>query len=127
MHHELRQFPRIPVEAKAELALQKKSGTPGLRVLPVEISTIACKGAGLELAEGDAELVQPAIEAALSLEINGSTITIPARVVWSAGGKAGLRLHLNKADRETRATYASWIVPLTNAAVAKAKKSTVRN
>jgi hypothetical protein len=81
---------------------------------------ISCQGAELSVGSPDEQLI-PGTTVKLQFRLEGKDLTIPARVVWTASTKAGLRLHMRDVSEETRKTYAAWIVPLTNKAIAAAK------
>ena len=117
----LRRFPRIPFTDAGELEVPVRRSDPhaGSQRLAVHFRTISCQGASLALGHGDALRVIPGAEVQLCFRAGERAIQLPARVVWTAGSLAGLRLRVNQADDDTRRAYADWIVPLTNEAIAQ--------
>lgn len=120
MSNELRRFPRVACTEQGELELHKRHLDPTsdkIR-LPVELFSMSCDGIGLSLrrpAPQQSTLI-PGSQVTITFAVGGEEIQLPARVVWSAGTRAGLRLRLARADEHTRQTFARWIVPLTNKA-----------
>ena len=87
--------------------------TDGGRV-DVSVRDLSCEGAGIEV---DNDTVQPGTVVTLSFVVPEGTVSLSARVVWSAGGRAGLRLRLAESDAEARKTFGAWIAPRTKQAL----------
>lgn len=111
---EQRRFPRIPYTEPVKVAQEKG-------IAEASFFNISCQGAEIDLGQGSGEQLIPGSTVELQFELEGVDLTIPARVVWTASAKAGLRLRMRDVSDEIRKTYAGWIVPLTNEAIAKAK------
>ena len=116
MSIELRRFPRVAYRAPGELELHSRhldDSSETIRI-PVELSSMSCDGVGLSVA--DQSNLIPGSQVTLSFVVEDGEIELPARVVWAAGARAGLRLRLARADADARQSFANWIVPLTNKA-----------
>ncbi len=120
MSAELRRFPRVLLNEPGELEVQVRHSDPdaGVTRVPVTVRSISCEGAGLSIQGDDIHLVPGAI-VRLFFTIPEHALELPARVVWSAGTKAGIRLRLGTIDADSKRAYASWIVPLTNKEIAR--------
>jgi hypothetical protein len=126
MQVELRRFPRIqysePVTVEVEKASEEAPGTG--QKAPTQVSAtfrdISCQGAEVTLGPESKHLI-PGTTVTLKFRLEEQDLAIPARVVWTASSKAGLRLHMRDVSDDIRKAYAGWIVPLTNKAIAEAK------
>jgi hypothetical protein len=108
-----RRFPRIAHDLPGEIA------PPGdAEPIPVTIRCLACEGAGLSLSP-DAPL-RPGAAVTLRFALSEERVELAARVVWAAGGRAGLRLRLGASAPEAKRAYGAWIVPRTKQALAAA-------
>jgi hypothetical protein len=114
MQVEQRRFPRIPYTEPVTVALETSSAEASFR-------DISCQGAEIDLGRDSDKQLIPGSTVQLQFELEGMELALPARVVWTASGKAGLRLRMRDVSDDMRKTYAGWIVPLTNEAIAKAK------
>jgi hypothetical protein len=125
MRPDLRRFPRICYRDLGELTLAAKHSDPdaGLITVPVRFGSISCEGADVTTLEQPTAAIIPGAEATLSLIISSRRIDLPARIVWTSGTRIGLRLRIGKLSPEVKQTYASWIVPLTNKAIARVRAS----
>jgi len=123
MGAELRRFPRIPYTESGQLQIPVKIADPdaGTVTVPVVVRTVSCQGAGLDVGRDTAARLTPGTEVLLAMQVHDRELELPGRIVWAAGNHAGIRLHLGKADDDVRQAYASWIVPLTNKAIARAR------
>jgi hypothetical protein len=101
-----RRFPRIAF------------GEPG--ELLVTIQSLSCEGAGLRV-HGDHRLV-PGTMTELAFQLSGSPVGMLARVVWAAGGRAGMRINVATIGRREKRVFSNWIVPRTKEALARARK-----
>jgi hypothetical protein len=122
MQVELRRFPRIQFTQPLTVEVEKSSEGP------IQVSAtfrdISCQGAEVFLAPDAQSQLIPGSTVQLQFSLEGQDMSIPARVVWSAASKAGLRLRMRDVSDETRKAYAGWIVPLTNKAIAETKAAT---
>ncbi len=121
MSIELRRFPRVPYRAPAELEMHSRHLDPSsekVRV-PVELFSMSCEGVGLSVS--DTSTLIPGSQVRINFAAGADAVELPARVVWAAGPRAGLRLRLAGVDEATRHAFASWIVPLTNKAIKRAR------
>ena len=112
---ELRRLPRIPYDGIGELVVDSK-------VIPVVVSSVACEGVGVSFNEEHRMRIRPLADTTLRFlgkhDAGVTAFELPARVVWSAGNHAGLRLRLRDADASDRKSYGAWIAPRTKAALA---------
>jgi hypothetical protein len=113
---EHRRYPRIPYSEPGQIEA-------GAVKVAARFHDISCQGAELVVAPADRAHVVPGTHVQLRFQIEGIEIEIPARVVWSAGAKVGLRLRLANLSEDDKRAYADWIVPLTNKAIAHARAS----
>jgi hypothetical protein len=121
MTAELRRFPRISFDKPGELRVPVHYADPDaeLRSVPVSVGTLSCQGAGIVVANGEQLVAGTTCE--LVISVAGRSLALPARVVWAAGARAGLRLRLANTAPVVKRTFADWIVPLTNKAIAAAR------
>jgi hypothetical protein len=110
---ELRKYPRLPFGEPGELA--PEGGT----VLPVVVRRLACEGAEVEVA-ATATLRHGGV-VALRFRLPDGPVELSARVMWIAGGRAGLALRLSDTDPESKRLFGAWIVPRTKEALAARK------
>ncbi len=122
---EHRRFPRIPFTEPGELHVPVKYADPGAGSVSVtaRFRDISCPGAELIMVPREDAHVIPGTIVELSFSIDEQPFTLPARVVWVAASKVGLRLKLGSAPDDIRRAYAGWIVPRTNKAIAEARAS----
>ena len=116
MGTELRRFPRIPYDDEGHIEFR------GADAFPVTIRTVSCQGAGVDVDAKLAPRIKPGAEIQLVLHVDDHDINLPGRIVWAAGSHVGIRLRLGLATSATRQAYASWIVPLTNKAITRARR-----
>lgn len=122
---EQRRFPRIPFTEPGELHVPISYTDPGAGsiTVPARFHDISCQGAELIIVPRKDAHVVPGTVVELSFTVDDQPFTLPARVVWVAASKVGLRLKLGSAPEDVRHAYAGWIVPRTNKAIAQAKAS----
>jgi hypothetical protein len=120
---ELRRYPRIPFTERGALEVPVTYADPdaGSLRIAARFHDISCQGAEIIVAPNDSGHVVPGTTVQLVLPIDDGELQIPARVVWTASSKVGLRLRLGSASDDIRRSYADWIVPRTNKAIAQAK------
>jgi len=125
---EQRRFPRIPFTEPGELHVPVKYTDPNAGSVSVtaRFRDISCQGAELIIVPRDDAHVVPGTVVELAFTVGGESFALPARVVWVAADKVGLRLKLGSASDDVRRAYAGWIVPRTNKAIAQAKASANR-
>lgn len=123
MQVELRRFPRIQYSEPVIVEVDMASSEGHTRV-SANFRDISCQGAELSLGADAKEALTPGTTVRLQFRLEDQDLIIPARVVWTASAKAGLRLRMRDVSDDTRKAYAGWIVPLTNQAIAEAKAAT---
>ena len=125
---EQRRFPRIPFTEPGELHVPIKYTDPdaGSVSVTARFRDISCQGAELIIVPREDAHVVPGTIVELCFTIEAEEFTLPARVVWAAASKVGLRLKLGSASDDVRRAYAGWIVPRTNKAIAHAKASALQ-
>jgi hypothetical protein len=109
---ENRKYPRIALGSPGAIETSEGEGSR----IDVIVRDLSCEGAGLDLPDG--ATIQPGMVVDLQLELEGIPIRLPARVVWAAGRRAGLRLRLADTAPEAKKAFGAWIAPLTKQALA---------
>ena len=87
--------------------------------VPVTVSTLSCEGAGVRML-GEEQL-SPGTVVELIFDLDGAEVGMLARVVWAAGGRAGMHIQLKTLAAEHKRTFSGWIVPRTKEALRQAK------
>lgn len=111
---DLRRFPRIPHNVPLTIEVNTERS-------PATLENMSCQGAEVTLGPGCKLIPGSTVELRLCLE--GTDLSLPARVVWLGGTRAGLRLRLGQAPDATKKAFGGWIVPLTNQAIARLKEA----
>jgi len=116
-----RRFPRVDFGGSGEVRVptSHKGDAAGFVRVPVTVSTLSCEGAGV-LVLGD-ERLTPGTIVEFSFELSGAELGMLARIVWSAGGRAGMRIHVKTLAADDKKAFSKWIVPRTKAALARAR------
>ena len=117
---ELRRFPRIPHRIPLTIKVAAQGG--GALVMSAMLENMSCHGAEVTMTADDRLVPGSMVE--LQVRLEEIPLSIPARVVWLGGEKAGLRLRLGDASEVTRKLYGRWIVPLTNQAIKQLQSAT---
>lgn len=125
---EQRRYPRIPFTEPGQLEVPRSHANPGAGTVTVEarFKDISCQGAELVVSPADGARLIPGTIVTLRFSADGTPLDIPARVVWAAADKVGLRLRLGQLPADDKRAYADWIVPLTNRAIAQARAAAER-
>jgi hypothetical protein len=87
--------------------------------VPVTVHTLSCEGAGIVVHEDKS--LTPGTVVELTFELSGDELGMLARVVWAAGGRAGMRIHIKTLASEHKKTFSEWIVPRTKEALARTR------
>lgn len=116
-----RRYPRFAFGGAGEVRVPRTGGAdvPGFARIPVTVSTLSCEGAGVRTPHGQA--LTPGTVVELSFEIDGAEVGMLARVVWAAGGHAGMQIHLKTLAAEHKRTFSAWVVPRTKEALRRAR------
>lgn len=116
-----RRFPRFDFGGAGEVRVPRTQGrdTPGYACIPVTVTTLSCEGAGLRLPE--AKELTPGTVVELSFDLEGAEVGMLARVVWSAGARAGMHIHVKTLASEHRRAFSAWIVPRTKEALRRVR------
>ena len=113
MTQDHRRYPRIDFEGNGELVL------PSEAVVPVAIRCLSCEGAGIEVPADTP--IHPSEVVNLRLELPHGRVELSARVAWTAGTRAGLRLRLSQTEADAKRAFGAWIAPRTKERIAQAR------
>lgn len=117
MHSGQRRFPRFDFGGTGEVRVSRTRGSESAEPtrVPVTVSTLSCEGAGVRI-HGDQGL-SPGSIVELGFALDGVEVGVSARVVWAAGGRAGMHIHLKALTAEDKRIFSNWIVPRTKEAL----------
>jgi hypothetical protein len=79
------------------------------------VRDISCEGVGLDLPEG--ANIRPGTVVTVRLALPDGPVELSARVVWTAGKRAGLRLRLAESEATDKKAFGAWIAPRTKQAL----------
>lgn len=104
---ENRRYPRLAFGEHGALEVE------GERI-DVAIRDLSCEGAGVDVTS---EKLKAGGVVTLSFAVPEGKVELSARVVWIAGGRAGLRLRLAESDPGGRKLFGAWVAPRTKQAL----------
>lgn len=120
MSAELRRYPRFTLHIHGTVALTEGQGNE----VDVDVECVSCEGAGVSVVGQPTRAVLPGSLIELRFAVpDAEVVVLPARVVWAAAGKAGLRFRLSECDADSKHRFAAWIAPRTKQALAEARAS----
>lgn len=111
---ENRRYPRLSFGEPGALDVE------GERI-DVAIRDLSCEGAGVDVVAPDKLKAGGVVT--LSFAVPEGEVSLSARVVWIAGGRAGLRLRLAESDPGGRKLFGAWVAPRTKQALKDASAS----
>ncbi|MFN2166418.1 MAG: PilZ domain-containing protein [Anaerolineae bacterium] len=111
-----RRYPRFDFGGAGEVRVPLGQ-KPGYSRIPVQVNTLSYEGAGVAVL--DEKQLTPGTVVELAFEIDGAEVGMLARVVWAAGGRAGMQIHVKTLGAEQKRVFSNWIVPRTREALKK--------